>query len=402
MPKKNLIQDLTRLSQRAIIRHTIDTYPNDWIVAHEVLQNALDAIYRSGKKEGSIELKMDLDKEEVEVWDNGMGFPFDLNLLGFGGSNKPAEEWKLGGEIGVGLKVVIFSTKNFNLESIFINPEKGIIQKWRCQISDGCNYLKELTDDVSVEYDDPIDLRTGETYTDIKFNFPKEDKRLFDFVKNIYEEYDGLIHDDLADTPLKKFKLALEHYFRTRGYAANVNNLLHVEQTVPTTINLSISCKEPKFPNEGLNELFQENPKISVKFKNSFWDPEEAIERTRKGGSRPAVLKIPFPEDGGYIGDYSTNYVYIQKFTDWLTFKKLLSNPQTRHPPDMSEYQPYFDSYIFGAYLVVGSREVLRKYLVGIPRMHFIAAAGVPSTHDINVPRDVGGLGFVNNIHFFC
>jgi len=401
MPKRRLVEELSRLSQREIIKKTVETYPPQWIVIQETLQNALDAIQRSGKKQGRVEIVLDIDKKEVQVLDNGIGFPFNLNLLGFGGTDKTATDATLGGEIGVGLKVVIFSTTELDLKATYIDTATGALKDWHASLRDGQRYLNMLVDDVDVNYDEPVNSASTETSTRLRYSF--SDERILQFAESIYNDYmaQKLIHDDLASSPLDKFKLAVEHYFRTTGYAANINNLLGVDQTVPTEINLNISCqKSLDRLSEGLKQLFEKNPNVQVSFKNKFWDIEESIQRARKGAPRPTVLKASYPTEGGDIGNYNVNYVYAQKFTDWPAFAKLLSNRRMRDPPDASKYKYVFDQYIAGANLVVGARDVLRKYVVGIPRMHIIAASGIPSTHDVNPPRDVGELGFVNNIHF--
>lgn len=400
---KYLVQDLSRLSQRKIIKETVETYPYDWIVIHETLQNSLDAIQRSRKAQGKIKISMDLDRRQVEIWDNGIGFPFNLSLLGFGGSDKTSTDWTMGGEIGVGLKVVIFSIDKLDLESTFLDEGTGALREWRCRIRDSHKYLSGELDDVHVDFDEPTPTKNAETYTKLTYIFP--DEKVMHFVQGVYYEYiiPKMIHDDIASSSVDKFKLALEHYFRTRGYSANVNNLLGIEQTVPTEISLSISCKEDsslKRLDEGLRQIFQTNPAVQVVFKNSFWDVEEAIGHAKRGLSRPTILKTPFPDEGGHIGNYNKNFIYVQKFTDWNSFWKLLRNTHMRNPPDPTAYENFFNQYVMGAYLVVGSREVLPKYLIGIPRMHLIAASGIPSTHDIYTPRDVGDLGYVNNIHF--
>jgi len=401
MPTKRLVQELSRLSQRDIVNKTVETYPNEWIVVHETLQNALDAVQRSGKKQGFIEINLDLDKKEVQISDNGVGFPFDLKLLGLGGTDKSATDWRLGGEIGVGLKVVIFSAEEFELNATFTDQNTGRLKDWRVRAYEGHKYLEGLIDDIIIEYDEPKDSKSKETSTNVRYVF--SDERIMQLIEILYDNYitTGIIHDDLANTPLTKFKFGLEHYFRTVGYGANINNLLGIETTTPTEISVNILCgrKSLNQMSNGLKELFS-NGAIKLKFKNTFWDIEEAVQRTRKGSSRPTVLTTSFPTEGGYIGNYNSNYIYIQKFTDWPSYKKLLTNPRMRKPPDSSDYEQNFNQFIIGAYLVVGSRDVLRKYLVGIPRMHLIASSGIPSTHDINPPRDVGELGFLNNIHF--
>jgi hypothetical protein len=80
--------------------------------------------------------------------------------------------------------------------------------------------------------------------------------------------------------------------------------------------------------------------------------------------------------------------------------QKLISNPRARPQPDPLNYKTFFEKYVAGIYLVVGGREVLRKYMLNFPRPCFIAASGIPSAHDIYTPTDVGGLGFINNMCF--
>src|SRR5438132_1039614 len=137
MPTKRLVEDLSRVSTREIIGKTVETYPPDWIVIHETLQNALDAVQKSHKHAGSIRVSLDLDSGEVEIKDNGIGFPHKLNLLGFGGSDKGPTDWRVGGEIGVGLKVVIFSSERFQLNATYTDEGTGSLRNWTGQITNG-------------------------------------------------------------------------------------------------------------------------------------------------------------------------------------------------------------------------------------------------------------------------
>jgi hypothetical protein len=407
MPTKHLIKDLSLpFTLKRSLEKTVQTYPNEWIVIHEALQNALDAIQRSGKKQGQVKINLDLDAERVTIEDNGEGFPCDVNLLGFGASNKDPTDYRLGGEIGVGIKTVIACTKDFELWATYIDEKTGALRKWYCSIIDGYKFLKGLKDDIDITYDGPIDISKDkeETGTKISYSFPEEDKRLLGFlIEQIYRGYfsPNRIHDDLAVDIKDKFKLALEHYLRTTGYAANVNNLLNVNPTVPVEIAISVSCGTESLqhlPDE-FKQIFN-NGTLMVRFKNIYWDAEEAVNRSRKPRPYPIghPTKTPFPGEGGYIGNYSPGYLYIQKLTDWSEIQKLLINPKMRKQPDLLYYKTYFEKYVMGMYLVVGGREVLRKYLLDFPRSKFIAASGIPSTHNIHTPTDVGGLGFINNI----
>jgi hypothetical protein len=398
MSTKDLIRDLTSANcLRNIIRASVETYPFDWIVIHEALQNALDAIQRSDKEKGRVEVDMDLDNELIQVYDNGLGFPCKLELLGFGGSDKDPEDLKLGGEIGVGIKVVILSSETFELESVY--NEDGVSKQWKCKVSDGNKYLKGKKDRVEVSHVAPSISKAAETYTIIRYKFPSEERSLSHFIGTIYDNYieSGLIHDDLAKSITEKFKLALEHYFRTTGYSANVNNVIGVETTKETNINVRVFCKDPSFLDKKLRPIFTKNPKVEVSFKNRYWDAEEAILRTKP---RPGILTLPPFPPGGDIGSRSADYVYVQKFQNWSQFKNLVSMLRGRKADDIDYYEKIFNKWVLGAYLVVGSRDNLRKYLIGIPRLHAMAASGILSVHDLTVLGPIGGLGFINNIHF--
>jgi len=397
LPTKDLIRDLTSARcLRNLIRASVETYPPDWIIIHEALQNALDAIQRSDKEQGRIEVDMDLDDQLVQVRDNGLGFPFKLELLGFGGSDKDPEDLKLGGEIGVGIKVVILSSEKFELDSAY--NDAGSLKQWRCKISDGHIYLKGKKESINVSHIDPTRTSSAETYTVVRYKLPSEEEPLSNLITSIYENYieSGFIQDELAKSLTDKLKLAVEHYFRTTGYTANINNVIGVNTTKPIEIIVRIFCQNASSLNEKLKPIFSKNPKIEVSFTNRYWDAEEAILRTKP---RPGILTLPPFPPGGDIGSRSADYVYVQKLKNWSEFKNLVSMWRGRRAEDIDHWEKFFDRWIMGAYLVVGSRDNLRKYLIGVPRLHVIAASGILSAHDLSVLGPIGGLGFVNNIH---
>jgi hypothetical protein len=377
------LSELSRHRQVHIVSKTVENYPLEWIVIHEALQNAIDAVRRVKKENKKIEITLDSQRKVVTVFDNGIGFPFDLTLLGFGGTNKTEEDL---GEIGVGIKVVIASSKEFSIQSVFTDKD-GKNKKWRCKIENGYKILQKELEDVDILYEEPKPTNE-ETYTQVQYSFP--DEKVKEFIQKINKEYieSGIISARLADTLLEKFKLALLHYFRTQGYAANVSNLINNKEDV--YIHLRILPD----PSLSLNEM------IEVTFPNKYWDIEEIIEKTRKGYRKPRKITVEFPEEGGYIGSYTENDIYIQRFSGWNSIKRLLTNSQMRKPPDLNYFSQIINKYVNGIYLIIASRDLLRDYLCNFPSSHFITAYGIPSVHQIQVPSGVGLLGYLNNLIF--
>lgn len=389
MKKVNLIElSKEGLNTRRVVNKTVETYPYQWKVIYETLQNAKDAIQRSRKKSGEIQINMDLDDEKVKIRDNGRGFPFDLSLLGFGGGDKDPADFLLGGDIGVGISAIIISSNLFELEAVHMN------RKWNCKIERAHEYLGGRKEDITIDYSDSI-KSSADSYTFLQYSFPHP--WVSQFIDELYWHYASLAFDKLASSNLDKFKMGLEHRFRTQSYAGDVNSLLGISQVKPVRISVTVSCGTKgikKIKNEQLKQIFQENPSIEIDFPAKYWDAEEAIERTRKGKTTPVTIS-PEWREGGEIGDYNRNYVCIKKLTKRSEIMKLIWNSNLRDPIDTRHYKRLLNT-ISGIYLVMGTRENLRNYL--IEPTHLIAASGVPSAHDIRKPSRGGLLGLLNNI----
>ena len=107
------------------LKHTIDAYNPTQIVIGETLQNAIDAIVEADNKSlQKIKINLDLDQRAITIIDTGSGFPNDPSLLFLGGGTKDAENPKLFGAVGVGIKVVLFSSEEFRLQA---NSDNGCI-----------------------------------------------------------------------------------------------------------------------------------------------------------------------------------------------------------------------------------------------------------------------------------
>jgi hypothetical protein len=376
---------------RKLVQKTVDTYPLDWKVVHEAVQNAKDAIQKTGRP-GVIGIALDLTENRVTVADDGCGFPYDLDLLGIGGTDKDEEyDWRISGNQGVGIKAVIFSSSSFKLDSVVDGT------KWQAWIEGADSYLEG--GDPILKVTEPVET-PDPTGTRVEYSFP--DGSVTTFVNSVVSEHYPYVHDHLARDPLGKVKLTLEYYFRSFSYAGDVNRLLELEGIVPISISLTITARGG--PQGGLYEplrrVLEENEKVEITFENRHWDVAEIVDRTRRGVPRPTILDSDLPE-GGNIGRLNDRYVYVGKFTTPEEYEILLRNPNVRRPVDPHEYRALFEQ-LKGLYVVIGARPVLMKYLMGPPRQ-FIAAVGIPSAHVLSGPTRGGEASYVsNNIHFIA
>jgi hypothetical protein len=379
-------------NQTSIIKRTIETYPEEWVVIHETLQNSIDAIQKSDKQEGEIKITFNLDSAEIEITDNGKGFPFDLKLLGFGGTDKDSQDWNLGGNIGVGLKVVIFSTKKFEL---LANTKENT---FKCNISDAYKYISGEVKSVPLKYENIVE-KNADTGTTIKYQFNSD--AIYEFIKKVANEYASIVSEDVAKSDLDKFKIALEYYFRSHTYAGNISRLLNAAGNKKVNIKITLLCT-PSFDFDKLNawklpDVLKQNNKVEINFQNKFWDITESLDRIQGKTSRPALITQDLPE-GGRIGNYNTNYIYVKDFINQTDFGRLIKNDIIRDPPSAAAYATLF-SQTLGIHIVIGSVETLRKYLIEDSRQ-FIAASGIPSSHYLIKPSRGGELGYIANIHF--
>ena len=378
---------------RKLIQKTVDTYPLAWKVVHEALQNAKDAIQKRGEK-GRIDIVLDVSKQAVSVADNGCGFPYDLDLLGIGGTDKDIEyDPRIDGNQGVGIKAVIFSTVTFRLNSV----RDG--KRWEAWIENANKYLNEGASDCVLQVTDPQDTRDPQG-TRVEYTFQGDE--VVQFVNEVMDTHLGAVHEHLARDPVSRAQLALEFYFRSQSYAGDVNGLMGLPDIVPIdiTVTLTASGDIPPSLGGGVADILGAEGTVAARFRNVHWSFVEAVERTLSGVPKPSVLEMPLPP-GGRIGRHSDRFVYVANLTQREQFESLLSNPNLRAPVPPGQYSVLFDQLI-GLHIVVGARPVLTKYLLGPPRQ-FIAASGIPSQHVIAGPTRGGDATYVgNNIHFLA
>lgn len=385
-------------AQKGLIRRTIGSYSLPWIVVNETLQNALDAIQKGETTEGNIRVDLNLNNNRVEVIDNGRGFPYDpdLGLFFWGITDKELDpdSSRLLGYQGVGLKVVMFSSSDFVVDTV----NSG--RHWSVHVENAQEYESqgEIVPDVSdpTETDEP-------SGSSVRYTFP--DDKVQQFFRYIYEKYEGAVGDNLGSTSTEKFLIALEHYFRVYTYAGNVDRLLGLPDAPKKSLirmRLLWSHIPSELP-EGLRNILESSTSpLTLSFENKHWDLEEILNRIKAPYRRrvPSPISFAIPPSG-YSARHGPRYVYVNKFKSVTEYQSLITNTRARRSADIPYYQTYLFPRVRGIYLVVGARRVLSEYLFGdLENQHFICAqSGVPTNHKIREPKDGGELGYLPNIY---
>src|SRR5580658_4775355 len=122
------------------LRQTINAYSPAHIVLGEGLQNAIDEVAEAPGARHTIEVDLDFDERSVLIRDSGRGFPNNPDLLYLGGGTKYGK--RLGGLVGVGLKVVLFSSSSFRLRS---RPAQAGSAPFAVEITDAYRFDDDLT-----------------------------------------------------------------------------------------------------------------------------------------------------------------------------------------------------------------------------------------------------------------
>lgn len=251
MPTVSLESLINPDNYRKLANRTVETYPTEWKVVHEALQNAKDAIRRA-ERPGRIRIELDVVNQAVQVGDDGTGFPYDIQLLGFGGTDKDADsDWCLNGRQGVGLKAVILSTQSFSLSA----SHDG--RAWQAKINDADKYLVGENPEFHISDQSPTDKPSGTT---LSYSF--RNSAVSDVVNTILSDHLPRIQDILAPTRRKKIEMASEIYFRSgRGSMAQIgrpevptptsdSDLRNVEFKLDLNDLIDDFEREEKFPNE--------------------------------------------------------------------------------------------------------------------------------------------------------
>ena len=415
---------------RGQLRKIVEIYDPEWIMAHELAQNAIDAIQANDAVvEGQVLLTLDVDQSSVTVEDNGIGFKHDLNLLcpgGSGNEKRLASRSPAKGYQGVGLKAVMYSTERFELES------QTVDERWVFIVEGLADYIspeKDLTPDYMEEVKGE---GSTETYTKITAKFPEgnvasciTDLNRFlgpDAVK--WEQLYQAEKDDLEREPYEFYiRHFLQWYFRSQSYVGCVNRLIGVpvrninseelEDQKPITIKVILRSNS-NFANIGekLGEWLQnlDTNELEIDIPSRNWDYAEIAEtnsqRAVKYRIAPVVVsKKPSDDDWEqFKPTFRNKFLNIkllpnegadefrEKYHDIIA---LLERPRSREKAE--NYSDVFKA-ITGIYLAIGRTTHFETLGLENRGQKLIAANGTPTAHDLIV-RSTSSTWYLETIH---
>ena len=254
------------------LRQTISAYNPTAIVLGEALQNAIDAIVEADDGAShEINIDLDLDRRAITVTDSGVGFRNDPNLLFLGGGTKRLGSRRLFGLVGVGMKVILFSSKEFRLRA---NSDEGA---FRYEISDAYRFENDPPPNLKVPrqfLDDPTPLRNG---TEVYYRFPKDVAHdpIKGFMQDIYDqclpqgnEYGfGKTLKSAAERDFYENRFAglMATFLCRHTYAGDVLNRLGGKNELSNTaIHIHVTCSNPSADfGVGIGDLFDGKTQFS-------------------------------------------------------------------------------------------------------------------------------------------
>lgn len=376
------------------LKQTIRAYNPTQIVLGEALQNAVDAIVEVGDGAAhEINIKLDLDHRVVTVTDNGVGFENDPTLLFLGGGTKRSGNRKLFGFVGVGLKVVLFSSKKFSLRSR--RDDKHL----KFEIQDAYLFSRDSPPDLRVPTifpQDPSPL--SKQGTEISYQFPSQVAHdpFNHFIQNIYSQCLPHGSDKGFGKTLKeavnrkhfdtRFAGLIASFLRRYTYAGDVWNALGGKRELKnTSISVEITCSEPiQTLGSEIGDLFDGKKETSFRIEPEYLRVEDTV-NWAPTHDKPGLYYLPLGK-GGMNLDRTWIGFNIGLYTHAEDYEKLLTDRRGKLPDSITEYRDRLFPMINGMILTIGRIPVFEEFLPG-GSQRVISANGVVTTHEVDLTR---------------
>ncbi len=368
------------------LKQTIGAYLSSYIFIGEALQNALDAIRMKNSGTKKITVQLDFDDRRVTVRDTGLGFPDQPELLFLGGGKK--QTLKLAGMVGVGLKVVLFSSSDFTIRAR--NSEKSL----RVDIKNAYRFSDPQPPELALPEENglPVDPETyfpAGTGTEISYVFPA-----------VSGDNEGVPEQFLRDVLERCIKDSRTNYESTLinavqrgGYpnrlaaliASDLRRYSYVGATAAApelnglTISFSVTGSKESFG--PLAEYADGKCEFEFEVLPSYLTVEDTLKWAKT--PKPIVKRDELGEGGTNLTRHDRAF-NVLRYTDSEEFKSLLINARGNTPADVERYERLLLPKLNSITLTIGRIPHFDEYLPGSSR-RVISARGVITEHDIPV-----------------
>jgi hypothetical protein len=371
------------------LEQTINAYVSSYIFVGEALQNALDAIRMKSGGTKKVDVLLDFDNRRVTVRDTGLGFPDQPELLFLGGGKK--QTLKLAGMVGVGLKVVLFSSCDFSIRAR--NEEKSL----RVDIKDAYQFNASQPPIIALPQEDglPIDPEnyfSAGTGTEISYAFPvfpQEDEGVPErFLRDLLERC-------LKDSRTN-YEKTLDNAVQRGGYpnrlaaffASDLRRFSYVGATVDTPalsgLKISVSVVGSKKSFGPVAEYADGKYEFGFEVLPSYLTVEDTLKWAKT--PKPVIRNDELGEGGTSLNRQDRAFNVLH-FTENDEFKSLLVNARGNITADLERYERLLFNKLNCITLTIGRIPHFDEFLPGSSR-RVISARGVITEHDI--PIDSG------------
>ena len=378
------------------LKQTISAYSPTQIVLGEALQNAIDAIVEADGTSHEITIDLDLDKRSVKVTDTGIGFPNNPKLLFLGGGTKRDGNPRLFGFVGVGIKVVLFSSKKFSIRG---HSNDGAF----CyEISNAYQFEKDPPPNLPAPSQFSNDLSPLKKGTEVYYQFPKDVAYdpVEQFMQNMHAQCLPQGNDTGFGKTLKsavdrgfyenRFSGLMEAFLRRHTYAGDVLNYLgKKKELTDAAIKINVICSDPSdaFGDE-IGELFDGKTKFAFKISPEYLLASDNLNRVSQQ-NRPGLFHEALGRGGTNLTRTWKGFNFCSYF-DREDYEKLLTNKHGELPKavteSIKEYKEKLFPRINGILLTIGHIPLFEEFLPG-GSQRVISVNGVATTHAIDLTR---------------
>jgi hypothetical protein len=416
---------------KSLLENTIETYPSEWRLIHEALQNSIDSFIdeTTGSPilnlppDPTVRVELKLGSNSVKVSDNGKGvsinhFP-DFLFLGSGTKGKRVPEnvrKLLKGSQGVGIKATVFTSEHFKIRTICAN------KYWEKEFPNFSNYLDP---NFTEEIEEPTEIVRNEP-SGTELELALKNYSVLDFINDRVREFfeairlddkkvdesGNLLFEDEKKAPKFRIEKVLMRYFKTQTYVGDISRRITAGVLPKIKFELILNCDFPK----------EDEQRYAIK---GFWpmkagDVITSIDTVEYLDFISEIKKIDKKLQPKIVTNYKEIMENGKKFEQLTVFSQVLTKQDIEDltgklkrrgkndPPGSTENvlvrdndkisANYLALYkINGAMLYIAPRPFNRRILGHRPTIT-VSVNGLPT--DITLEVTGGALGYVPSVHF--